>query len=491
MTIVRGLRLAYRAPLVSCLVMVATARSDDHPVATPASVRVEKGPIKIETTLKGVIEAEHGAELSIRPEVWTSPLMILKAVEHGTVVKKGDVLLEIDAAKIDEAIKDGKIEQELSEMALAQAIEELPLLEKLLPLDLAAAERTKKQAEEDLKKFLEIDRPQSEKSAHFLVKSSKQFLDYAREELTQLQKMYRSKDLTEETEEMILKRQRNQVEASEFRLQSAELQRDATLKVDLPRQEERAREGATRQELGFERSKLTLPMNLSQKRVALVKMKIEKARAADKLAKLEKDREAMTVRAPVDGIVYFGKAVGGSWSGASAYLGRLRKGGTLSPSEVFMTVVEPRPVFVRATVEEKDLHWLRPDLKGQAIANGYPDRKIPARLVRLSPIPQGPGTFEAMAAVDLDKVEGGGEIMPGMACSIRFVPYKKEDALTVPSSFILEDEDGSNYVYRWTQISELGKPYTKVMVKLGKTVDGKVEILDGLKEGDEIRASQP
>ena len=461
----------------------ATARADDGPAKPPAIVKVEKAPIKIEATLKGVVEAEHGAELSIRPEVWASPLTILKAVEHGTAVKKGDILVEIDPEKLDLAIHDGKIDRELGEMALKQAVDELPLLEKLLPLDLAAAERANKQAEEDLKKFLEVDRPQSEKTAHFTVKNSKQYLEYAREELNQLQKMYRSKDLTEETEEMILKRQKNQIEASEFRLQSAELQRDSTLKVELPRQEERNREGVIRQAVGLERSKITLPLSLNQKRVALAKMKIEKERAAEKLARLEKDREAMTVRAPVDGLVYYGKAVGGGWGGASSYLGRLRKGGTISPSEVFMTVVEPRPVFVRAAVEEKDLHTLREDLKGKAIAAGYPDRKIPARLARVSPIPQGPGSFEAFVALDLDKAEGAEAIKPGMACSVRFVSYKKDDALTVPSASVFEDDDERPYVH--------GRDGSKKWVKVGKTSGGKVEILDGLKEGDEILASKP
>ncbi len=481
MTIVRGQGWAPGA-LVFSLMMGATARPDDQPAKPSATVKVEKSPIKVEATLKGVVEAEHGAELSIRPEVWTSPLMILKAVEHGTSVKKGDVLLEIDAEKIDQAIKDGKIEHELGEMTLKQAIDELPLLEKLLPLDLAAAERARRQADEDLKKFLEVDRPQSEKLANFTVKSSQQFLDYAREELSQLQKMYRSKDLTEETEEMILKRQRNQVESGEFRLKSAELQRDATLNVELPRQEERAREGVIRQALGLERTKIALPMGLTQKRVALVKLKIETDRAAEKLGKLMKDRDAMTVKAPCDGILYYGKAIGGPWGGASAFTPRLRKGGMLMPSEVFMTVVEPSPVFVRAAVEEKDLHALREGLAARVAPAGYPDLKIPASLARVNPVPQGPGSFEARVAL-ADQARGADRLMPGMACTIHLVSYKKDDALTLPSACVFEDDDGSSYVY--------SKDRSKKAIKVGKASGGKVEVLDGLKEGDEVLAARP
>ncbi len=39
------------------------------------------------------------------------------------------------------------------------------------------------------------------------------------------------------------------------------------------------------------------------------------------------------------------------------------------PDEVFMTVVEPRPLFVRATLEEKDFANVRGGLKGQGGAD--------------------------------------------------------------------------------------------------------------------------
>jgi hypothetical protein len=473
--------------LASFLLMTATAPSwaQDKP---PATVKVEKGPIRVETILKGVVEAESGSELVLRPEAWASPLTVLKAVEHGAEVKKGDVLIEFNLEKIDQAIKDLKIDQGLGMLSLKQAEEELPLLERLLPLDLAAAEREKKQSDEDLIKFLEIDRPQSEKMANFQLKSASYYLEYAKEELSQLQKMYRSKDLTEDTEEMILKRQRHQVEASEFGLKNAEIQRETTLKVALPRQEQQVRDGVVRQAVSLEKAKLTLPLTLSQKRVALLKLRMEGERTAEKLADLQKDRALMTVHAPRDGIVFYGKAFNGSWAGATSLIPRLQEGGTVAPSEVFMTVVAPRPVFVRASVEEKDLHSLKTGLTGKAIPVGYPETKIPAKLAKISAIPLGPGVFEARIALDFDKVEGPDAISPGMACSTSFVSYKKEDALTVPATSVFVDEkDDSHFVY--LPVKD-GKPVKKT-ITVGKTAGSKMEVVEGLKEGDEVLAAKP
>ena len=81
-----------------------------------------------------------------------------------------------------------------------------------MPIELAAAEFAKKRADEELKYFLDLGRPQAEKEANLMVKYVKFYLEYAEEELAQLKKMYKSNDLTESTERMILRRQQQQVE---------------------------------------------------------------------------------------------------------------------------------------------------------------------------------------------------------------------------------------------------------------------------------------
>jgi HlyD family secretion protein len=455
----------------------------------PATVKVEKGPIKVEAELKGILEAERTVEVSLRPEAWAMPLTVENAVAHGTRVKKGDVVVQLELEKIDQAIKDLAVERALSDLTLEQAEKELPVLERFLPLDLAAAERSKKVADEDLKKFVEIERPQSERMAHFQVKSMGHWLEYAREELEQLQKMYRSKDLTEETEEMILKRQRHQVEQAEFMLRDAETRRDLTLGIDLPRQEQTYRETSAKQALALQKARLGLPLELSQKRLTLNKLQHESRKNAEKLAKLEKDRAAMTVRAPADGVVYYGKATHGQWTTAAAVAPRLQPGGVLNPSEVFLTIVTPRPAAIRATVEEKELHLLHPEMKGKAVPTGYPDLKLPARLVRIMPVPQAGGTFDARVEVELK--DDADVFQPGMTCAVKFVSYRKDDALTVPSSAVFADaaDEDSRYVY--LPAKEKGAKPEKRPVKVGKTAGGKAEILDGLKEGDEILSSKP
>jgi multidrug efflux pump subunit AcrA (membrane-fusion protein) len=455
----------------------------------PNTCKVEKGPFHVDVTLKGVLEAEEMHEIAIHPRPSTvaafqGTISVTKAVAHGTPVKKGDPLVEIDLDKINQAIKDRTAERAVSEVAIRESEEDLLVLEKTQPVDLTAAERGKRQADEDYKRFGEVDRALAEESAEQMLKSSTYALEAAREELKQLEKMYRAKDLTEETEEYILKRQRQQVKESEFYLKSATIYRDQALKVDLPRREVNLRENTVKQGLALEKIKNVAPLTLNQKKLALQKMKLEFAKNGEELTRLEEDRKALTVLAPGDGIVYYGRCTDGQWPSASSMETKLRRGGILQPEEVFMTVVNPRPMFVRATIEEKDLHSLKQDLAGKATLTGYPGKKLPARINRISLVPQAPGKFDAQVSIAAG--EEPQTIMPGMNCETKFVTHRKEDALLVDSTavFLGDGDDDAHYVYMLAKEE-------KRAVKIGETNGKKTEILEGLKAGDEILADKP
>jgi multidrug efflux pump subunit AcrA (membrane-fusion protein) len=452
------------------------------------TIKVQKGDLKIEVPLKGTVEAEHMIPLSIKPEDWTQQLTVKKSLEHGTPVKKGDVLLEMDAEKIDLAIRDLRLERKLTELAIRQAREELPIAEKSLPLDLVMTERGKKQADEDLKQFMEVDRALEVSDAEQSVKMANFFLENAREELKQLQKMYRDKDLTEETEEIILKRQRFYVELYGEFLKEAKIRRDQTLKIRLPRREQALRDSAEKQSLALEKAKNTLQPALLQKRLALEKLLHEHANSGERLKNLQRDRALFTVRAPADGIVYHGRCVLGQWATASAVEAKLQPGGILQPGEVFMTVVSQRPIFIRADVEEKHLHWLSEGLTCKVVPAGYPDIKMPAQLVKVSAVPQSAGHFDAR--ITLEPSKDSPMLMPGMACSVKLAVYHKKDALTVPVSAVFTDENDDDVHYVYLAGGKGGKP-EKRTVKVGKCTSKKMEILNGLKEGEEILSEDP
>jgi Cu(I)/Ag(I) efflux system membrane fusion protein/cobalt-zinc-cadmium efflux system membrane fusion protein len=149
--------------------------------------------------------------------------------------------------------------------------------------------------------------------------------------------------------------------------------------------------------------------------------------------------------------------------------------------------VQPKGLFVRAEVEEKDLHQLRLGMEAKVLATAHPDVKLKAKIASTSVVPVTPGKFFARLAVEIP--HDANPLMPGMACSVKLVPYLKAEALTVPASAVFTDEldEDRNYVY----VPGQGDEPVKRTVKVGKKTDQKVEVLEGLKEGEEILQQKP
>lgn len=481
-----------RLPLASAAMALSLAFSALEPARSaedeksPTTHTVKKGAFKAEVALSGVIEAQNMTPVSLQTEVWKT-LTVLDAVEHGARVKKGDSLAKLDMDGIDAEIADQQNTQQAGELALALARAELKEIEGVTPIDLAAAERAKQTADEDLKHFLERLRPLGEKSARFSLTMSQHNLEYTEEELKQLEKMYKADDLTEETEEIILKRARNDVEQAKFGVDLAESRTTEMLDTTLPRLETALKEAARREAVTLEKAKISLPIGPQKARLSLQQLELAQRQGANRLAKLKADRERMLVKAPADGIVYYGRCEHGKWTTANVQAtdGKLTHGASLTPNVAFMTIVAERPVFVRASAAEKDLQNLRVGMTGKAVSVAYPNLTLPAKLDSLAAIPTADGKFDSKLSIELG--EAAKALMPGMTCEVKLVAFDKPDAIVVPAAAVFEDAAGKPYVYR---VGADGSRQ-KTDITLGERSEKEVEIVQGLLEGDKILLEKP
>ena len=462
----------------------AAKDAEEASSAKPATCTVKKGPFKIEVSLDGHFEARQMTEMIVRTKAWTG-LEVVKAVEHGAAVKRGDALVTLDVEKIDDAITAARTEDQVADLTVKMAEADLRLLEAAMPLEREAVESTHKRNDEDFARYYKIELPLSKKMADFSLKMAEEYLEYAREELRQLEKMYKADDLTEETEEIILKRQRRAVKRAEFTVERAKLQYEETLKIRLPRSDEDMKRSAQIENLQYQRVKTVLPLALEKAKGELEKAKLLRAKAREKLEQLTADREAMVVTAPTDGVVYYGRSADGKFTGSDGK--PLRRGDSLTPKQVFMTLVKTRPMSVATSVPEDKLHAVKPGLKGTARPKGYPDMKLPAVLAQVAAIPAGEGKFQARVDVTLGK--DAAPLMPGMACTVTLVPYLKRDAITVPKTAVETDplDEQKQFVYLVTK----GKEPKKQPVTVGKKTDKLVEVLKGLSPGDKVLTTPP
>ena len=447
------------------------------------TVVVERGPFELALTAKGGFEPVEFTVVECRPQSWTQPLEILRVVSHGARVNAGDPLVEFDTEKLDRAISDLKIELAAGEKPLEVARRELPIAEAMHPLEMADAERESRIAAENLARFLAVEKSLAEEATRFDLRAAEERLKYAREELRQLEQMYKDKDLTEETEEMILQRTRFDVTQAEFSLKRIAETVEERLLLGLPRQEIEVRRAAETAALNLAKLRATLPLQLEQKKLAFLKQEHERSQSLRRLTELEHDRNAATVRAPRAGMAYYGRLSEGAWSTASV-VAKAVVGRAVPPGEIEFTVLDPDRLHFRAKVEEKDLHLLAVGLAGRVEPTGFPDTDVPVTLRPFVPVPR-EGSFDAMFAVAAK--EGGPKLLPGMTGAVRCVVVKRPEALTLPSIAVFRDDDGSRHVFR---CDADGKP-EKQIVKIGGTVGGRTEIVEGVGVGDRVRTSKP
>lgn len=470
--------------LLAAWPVVLRAQDGEATASGASTLVVRKAPFKIEVKASGVFEAREMAPISIDTEEWTS-LTVEEAVAHGTQVKAGDVLLRCKRTDLETAIREQESAQTLAELALQQARHDLQALEDSLNDDLAAIERDRNNLEADLQRFVAVERPLLQRAAEHNLQSAEFYVEYAQEELRQLEKMYLADDLTEETEEIILKRARREVEQAQFELVKTRSQTERTLQIDLPRQEIALREALRRMNVQWEKAKVELPAAVTRARVALQKQELEFARGAERLEKLRRDLERLVVTSPIDGIVYYGQCTRGRWSNVQAAEGRYAKDASLTAKTVLMTVVQPRPLRVRATLAEKDLQGLTTAARGKAVCTAFPSARVALVVESLAAVPTAEGTYDVVLSAELAEDVAG--LLPGMTCSLTLTAYHRPDAISIPTTAVFTDDEGEPYVYR---VGADGA-HQRCKVVLGPRTDDRVEVVEGLLEGDTILLSKP
>ena len=432
-----------RTPIMKYLSLLAVTMA----VSPAAEITVETKPFAIDRSFSATILPAKPVLVSIDPESW-GDFTIEEIVPHGTAVKKGDVLVKFDRESYDRKLED--LKRAVESRALTLASQELAFVKlgEETTIRLEAARRAQRVAAEELEYFTKVGRKAQEEEAHDDLEGSKRRLEAAQEELKQLKMMYDADDLTEQTEEIILKRQEYAVKSSELALKLAELSTSRTLQVLLPRRAESLTTEAKSTAIDLEKAEKNLPRSLETARLELEAARIAAAREKDELADLEKDGALLELKADADGTFYYGSLDEGRWT-----LGELAKalvkGGKVPFIRPFASVVpNDADLGLVAHVDESMARSLRKLMKGSMTAGGREDVALTATIQQIAAVPAADGRYR----VDLlpewpedEKLEWPADldVVPGMSFECRFVVHQKDAAITVPVKALQPALDGT------------------------------------------------
>lgn len=171
----------------------------------------------------------------------------------------------------------------------------------------------------------------------------------------------------------------------------------------------------------------------------------------------------LTLTAPAAGVVLTRKA---------------EPGDVATAGKVLLELAEAGETRVYATVDEKNLRLLKPGQKARGVADAFPAQPFDAELYYLAPAvdPQR-GTVETRFRVPAAPPF----LRPDMTVSVETITGHRDATLVLPAEAVRDPDSGKP----WVLVARDGIA-TRAEVGLGLSGIGRVEILTGLVEGDQV-----
>lgn len=449
--------------------------------AAPATVAVARGPWGGAVEVKGALVAREARELEIRLEAFRGELKVVESFPGGSVVA-GQVLLRADPLEIDRAITDAERDLALARVALEKRRREEALAERERALGREEALRGLDQARTTLERFEKVERALRLAEAEYNLEGTRIRIEQDREELAQLEKMVASDDLTEETEEIVVKRTRRALERLIEHFERQKLRHEWFTADTLPRQHEELRLAAHKAALRVERLDAVAPLDDQRRDLELAKAEQEVERKLEALEKLRRDREALTLRAPAQGVALAAVLRSGVWEGLELPGPRYRPETVVRAGQPLYTFFEAGALRAEGTLKEGERLRVR---AGQAVT-------VHAGLAEDSPL-QGQvewvAEYGAKGAYGLHVrlEESGPGLRAGVSCTLKIAADGGPEVLSVPATCLGPAEgEGAATLY---VVGEDGP--RPVVVKVGRRQGGRVEILAGVDSGAQVLERPP
>lgn len=384
--------------------------SHGRPMVMLAQEPAAPAPVKI----NGVFESAKAAELKITGEQ-TKAWVIKKIAGHGTLVEADQEVLWLKTDAIDKQIRDAELELKIADIAMDEANFKFEQFLAGQEMDRAGVDRALEKAKVDYAQYLKVDRDYQLKSANFNLKFSEYSLENVQEELNQLEKMYQADELTEESEEIVLKRAKRDVESALFRLEGAREQHRRSVEETLPRNEIEQGERIKRAEMAHEAAILDLKLSRARKEIDLKKQNIKLEEQKENLDKLRAERKGFVKKAPVAGYVIHGALNRGAQPERTA---PLEAGKSLTADQVVMTIVPVKPLRVRLTVAEAELRHVKTGVEVQVFSNIYPNEAMKGEVTSVSVVPYSGNKFDCVVKFKPGKLAG--RLIPTTGCRVEF-----------------------------------------------------------------------
>ncbi|MDY6951240.1 MAG: efflux RND transporter periplasmic adaptor subunit [Thermodesulfobacteriota bacterium] len=447
--------------------------SSNHDIQL-ATVSPSSFDIRVNTV--GVLDTERAHTIS--SAIGGNKGKIVSLIEDGTWVKKGDVLVILDATPFEEAVRSLKGTVEVLKAEVQGAEQKVEWEKNQTEREIRTAEFNLRAAKLELKKVVEGDGP-------LQLAQYKEEMERAREEYARYESYIR------DLEELNEKGFSNPTEVGVATEKAAELKEryDSGNKKYvsykehvLPSLIEAAKAKAERTEMELEQTKKGATFKVASA-VATVGEAQGKLRATrESLKQAESDLEKTTIHAPFSGIAILFETF------RDGEKRKPRVGDQAWQNQPLLYLPDMSSMIVKTQIREIDLHKVRLGQKSSIRVDAYPDALFEGEVsfigVLASKRFEG-GIGEKYFQLTVTLQGDDSRLRPGMTTRVSILTDSVKSALCVPSQAVF-DEGGKKYCYLYR-----GRNFARAEVSLGKQNEDLAEIVSGLAEGDKVSLVRP
>lgn len=436
--------------------------------------KVARQHVDISVSQRGNLSALNAAKVYSELE---GRAAILEIVDEGTVVEAGDVLVKLDSS----ALADRKVAQDISvqnaRAALTKAEQNLQIQESQNTSDRAAAEQKLDFARTDLRKYLEGDWPKKLLEADEAIQLAKQEMAQAADKLYWSNQLFEKEFLT-----------RSELETDTLAATRAEIKQEQAKRAmklledfDHPKEKRRLEAAVEEAVRELDRVKLQASAKLVDITADVGTNKAKLGLEVEKFAKLTSQLAKATILAPVAGYVVYRRSEGGMGRGSET----IQKGTEIQERQEIMSIPQAGGMIAEASIHESVVQKVRAGMPVRLKVDAIPGKEFQGEIGFIALVPDSnswwanPNMRQFKTQILI--LDPSPDMKPGMSCNVEILVDAIDNALAVPVQAVYRS-GGKTICF----LAGAARP-----VKIGRSSDTWVEILEGLTEGEVVAMSPP
>jgi len=443
---------------------------------------VRRGPLVISLTESGTIQAQE--KIVIKNEI-SGRTTILSIIDEGTMVKEGDLLVELDSSELEEQLFAQQIKVQNADAVFVKSREDLAITKNQAASDTEKAENTLRFAEQDLEKYIKGEYPQQLREAEVRITLAEEDLQRAEETLKWSRVLFEQK-LISQTE-----RQADELAAKKaaLDLELARSQMDLLKEHTNKRELAQLKSDAKQASMSLERVQRKAKANILQAEADFAAKEAEFKRQTDKLAEIKEEITMARVLAPSDGLVVYATSTQRRHHHMASNE-PLAPGREVREQEPLIHLPDTRKMMAGIKVHESHVKKVTVGMPAHITVDALPNTNFVGYVHHIAPLPD-PSSFWSnpdLKIYDTDVyIEDGSEgLRNGMTCEVEVIAETHENALYIPIQSVVR-LDGKPTAYAVDE-KQVVTPRT---ISVGADNNRMVHVLGGLEEGELVLLTPP